>query len=76
MYASDPVIMIVGTKLDLEKERKVSKEKGKTLGVERGLLMIETSSKSGENVKEAFKMIVRECHNKFKHTKFNLGERY
>jgi GTPase KRas protein len=48
--AEDLVYIVVGNKCDLEEQRMVSKEDAKQLG---GLFYIETSAKTGKNVREA-----------------------
>jgi len=47
-------IMLIGNKCDLEHLRQVTKEEGAKFAQENGLLFLETSSKTGENVEEAF----------------------
>ena len=52
------VIYIVANKIDLEYERKISKEDGKNLADELGFPFVETSAKSGINVTETFEDLV------------------
>jgi len=47
-------IMLIGNKCDLEHLRQVSTEEGARFAQENGLLFLETSSKTGHNVEEAF----------------------
>jgi Ras-related protein Rab-2A len=47
------VIMLIGNKSDLEK-REVSYEEGETFARENGLIFLETSAKTAQNVEEAF----------------------
>lgn len=47
-------IMLIGNKCDLEHMRQVSTEEGENFAKEHGLLFLETSSKTGQNVEEAF----------------------
>jgi Ras-related protein Rab-2A len=49
-------IMLIGNKCDLEHLRQVSTEEGASFAQENGLLFLETSSKTGHNVEEAFIM--------------------
>ncbi|MHA1229161.1 MAG: Rab family GTPase [Candidatus Helarchaeota archaeon] len=60
-HVGDIPVLILANKVDLEEERKVSKEvieqKSKELGIE----IIETSAKTGENVKKAFETIAKMC---------------
>lgn len=54
----DIPILLIGSKLDLDEFRKVSKEKGEKAALKYNLAgHIELSSKTGENVDESFKMI-------------------
>jgi len=48
------VIMLVGNKRDLEDQRDVSFEEATRFAEENGLIYLETSAKTGENVDEAF----------------------
>ncbi len=50
--------IIVGNKVDKEKEREVSKEEGEELAKHLRTTYIETSAKTGENVEKAFKMAI------------------
>ena len=52
------VIYLVGSKIDLEEERKVTKKDGEKLAEEFGLPFLEASGKSGINVNEVFDDIV------------------
>lgn len=56
--SSNVVIYIVGNKIDMEEERKVSKEEGKNLADELGFPFVETSAKTGINVNETFEDLV------------------
>eukprot|EP01102_Stenamoeba_stenopodia_P014386 TRINITY_DN476_c0_g1_i3.p1 TRINITY_DN476_c0_g1~~TRINITY_DN476_c0_g1_i3.p1 ORF type:complete len:209 (+),score=49.07 TRINITY_DN476_c0_g1_i3:371-997(+) len=53
-------IVIVGTKCDLEHQRKVSQVEAKTLADKWGCAWLETSAKARINVEEAFFSVVRE----------------
>ena len=56
----DVPIIVVGHKIDLELEREVSKEEGEEyVGLHEGVLFMEASAKTGENVKEVFQMAVK-----------------
>ena len=52
------VIYIAGNKIDMEEERKVSKDEGKKLADELGFPFVETSAKTGINVNETFEDLV------------------
>jgi len=54
-HASSTVVrLLVGNKCDLDSERKVSYDKGKTLAEQLGVKFIETSAKNAVNVEETF----------------------
>ncbi|GKV07860.1 hypothetical protein SLEP1_g19570 [Rubroshorea leprosula] len=48
-------IMLVGNKCDLENKRAVTKEEAEQLAQQNGLLFVETSAATAQNVAEAFK---------------------
>jgi len=48
------VIILIGNKSDLDQKRQVSKEEGERFAKENGLIFMETSAKTAENVEEAF----------------------
>lgn len=56
--------IIIGNKIDLYKERKVSTEEGKKLADQYGVFFIETSAKSSQNVETGFTYIVKDIYNK------------
>lgn len=60
---SDPshelVFILVGNKCDLKESRQVSKEEAMSYAKQHGMNYIETSAKTGLNVKEAFDMLVQ-----------------
>lgn len=51
---SDMVIILIGNKSDLDSKRQVSKEEGERFAKENGLIFMETSAKTAENVEESF----------------------
>ncbi|XP_058747044.1 ras-related protein RABB1c-like [Vicia villosa] len=51
---SNMVFMLIGNKSDLTKKRAVSTEEGEKFANENGLIFMEVSAKSAENVDEAF----------------------
>lgn len=53
------VLMLIGNKIDLEDERKVSFQEGETKANEIGCPFMETSAKTGENIKESFEKASR-----------------
>ncbi|XP_030854579.1 circularly permutated Ras protein 1 isoform X1 [Strongylocentrotus purpuratus] len=52
--------VLIGNKNDLESERKVSAEKGKEAARKYNMVFYETSAKTGHNVQESLKALVRE----------------
>lgn len=58
------VIMVVGNKSDLINRREVTRDEGETFAQENGLLFMETSAMTAQNVEEAFLEITREIINK------------
>jgi len=48
------VIMLIGNKKDLEDKRDVTFEEARAFAEENGLIFLETSAKTGENVEQAF----------------------
>ena len=48
------VIYLIGNKSDLDAQRDVSYDEAKTFAEENGLMFIEASARTGENVEEAF----------------------
>ncbi|OLL23389.1 GTP-binding protein ypt5 [Neolecta irregularis DAH-3] len=55
----DLVIALAGNKSDLQDRREVSTEEAQAYATEAGLLFLETSAKTNENVKELFHCIAR-----------------
>ena len=52
----DITIILIGNKNDLENERQVSYEEGENFAKENGLLFLETSAKTANNIAEAFNL--------------------
>lgn len=65
-------IMLVGNKCDLEAKRAVSREEGEAYAKEHGLLFLETSAKTAENVEEAFTSIGRNIYQKIRDGIFDV----
>ncbi|XP_061636652.1 RAB6B, member RAS oncogene family a isoform X3 [Phyllopteryx taeniolatus] len=54
---SDVIIMLVGNKTDLADKRQISIEEGEQRAKELGVMFIETSAKTGHNVKQLFRRV-------------------
>ena len=52
----DITIILIGNKNDLENERQVSYQEGESFAKENGLLFLETSAKTANNIVEAFNL--------------------
>jgi small GTP-binding protein len=68
-----PCITLVGNKVDLESNRKVSKEDGIRLATEYGMTFFETSAKDGTNIYEAFSQLTKEMIEKGEGKKDDLS---
>jgi Ras-related protein Rab-5C len=55
------VIALVGNKVDLSENRKVTRSEAKQYADENGLLFYEVSAKTGSNIKEAFIETAEKC---------------
>ena len=55
----DVIIILVGNKCDLEKERKVSQQEGEKFAEKNDLFFLETSAKEGKNIFNVFKITAK-----------------
>eukprot|EP00271_Cylindrocystis_brebissonii_P011228 TRINITY_DN281_c0_g1_i1.p1 TRINITY_DN281_c0_g1~~TRINITY_DN281_c0_g1_i1.p1 ORF type:complete len:226 (-),score=40.33 TRINITY_DN281_c0_g1_i1:1029-1706(-) len=55
-------LMLVGNKADLANARDVATDDGKRLSQENGMFFIETSARDGENVDQAFMLVLQEIY--------------
>jgi Ras-related protein Rab-6A len=64
---TDPVLVLIGNKNDLEKDRKVTFEEGKKFAEENKFIFEEVSAKNGNNFESLFEVKIFEAiYNKFK----------
>eukprot|EP00301_Raphidiophrys_heterophryoidea_P027533 c969_g1_i1.p1 GENE.c969_g1_i1~~c969_g1_i1.p1 ORF type:complete len:208 (+),score=33.07 c969_g1_i1:44-667(+) len=61
---SNMVIMLIGNKCDLEHRRAVQYEEGEQFARDNGLIFMETSAKTAQNVDEAFISTAQNIYNK------------
>ncbi|MHA1713411.1 MAG: Rab family GTPase [Candidatus Ranarchaeia archaeon] len=57
-YTADPVMLLVGNKVDLEDQRKITLERAEALAKRLGISYVEASAKTRENVDYAFTQIM------------------
>ena len=70
---SNIIIAFVGNKLDLEDQRKISKEEVTKFCEEKGILSYECSAKTGENIKEVFVEVMNKIP-MFEKTNFSVSQ--
>ena len=59
-YGDDPLILLIGNKLDLEQDRQVTAEEGKKLASSLGVSFLEASAKTAIGVEDAFNLIIQQ----------------
>jgi Ras-related protein Rab-39B len=70
-----PVFALVGCKLDLVnngENREVSVEEAKTIAEQHDLIYVETSARTGINVREAFALVTQEIFNRIKSGEYKV----
>lgn len=68
--------ILVGNKCDLINERKISFDEGKQFADENGLLFLEVSAKTGENINEIFYITADEIINNLQKGVYDLHSEY
>ena len=71
--SSNMVIMLIGNKCDLDAKREVRREEGEAFAREHGLVFMETSAKTAENVEEAFINTAKEIYDKIQEGVFDVS---
>ena len=69
----EPVFLLVGTKMDLDAQRQVSKEAVEGFAHCNGMEYIETSARLNQNVEEAFKLLAKNIHDRMNSKEKRLG---
>ena len=65
--------MLIGNKSDLDQKRQVSYSEGEAFAKENGLVFLETSAKTADNVQEAFVGTASEIYRKIKEGIFDVS---
>lgn len=68
----DMVIMLIGNKSDMESRRQVSYTEGEKFAAEHGLVFMETSAKTADNVEAAFVGTAAKIYDNILHDKYDL----
>lgn len=66
------LIILLGNKIDLDDDRKVSYDEGNEFATKNGLIFMETSAKTGAGVEEIFKTSAKEIYQKINENYYDL----
>lgn len=74
---ADPniAVALVGNKADLAETRQVSTEEAQQWADENGVLFVEASAKTGDNVEEAFEAVAKKVYHNIKEGVFDLNDK-
>jgi len=70
--SSEMTIMLIGNKSDLESKREVSIQDGELFAKENGLIFLETSAKTSDNVERAFRDTAEKIYQKIQDGVFDV----
>ena len=71
---SNPIIMLIGNKSDLQHLRIVSTEDARNFAEKEGLLFMETSAFKATNVDKSLQIILQEIHREFNEKELHSEE--
>ena len=66
-------MVLIGNKIDLENERKISYEEGEIFAKKNGMLFFETSAKNGINISKIFENSCKEISKKMENGFYDLN---
>ena len=73
---STAILALIGNKIDKEKERIITKERGEKLANDYDMMFFETSAKIGNGVNEAFQSCIEALDHRIKDGFYDLDESY
>ena len=68
------LLVLVGNKIDLEKERIVNYDEGKKFAEDNDMLFIETSALNGNGINQLFNMCCNDIYEKIKHNYYDFND--
>ena len=72
--SKDILLVLVGNKIDLEKERIVNYDEGKKFAEDNDMLFIETSALNGNGINQLFNMCCNDIYEKIKHNYYDFND--